>query len=262
MGVKSIISLEEVKRLFGDFECSSLTPTTDGVIDTTYLLDGYILKRYERDIQEKIEYDINLLKRLKESNLNVSLALSQSDGWYLYERLEGESPKNIKLFHIQSLARFMAKLHSKTYKQDCGSHFLESYDLDAILSFTKERYFVYFKSLESIKGYKMRSDGFIHGDVFRDNTLFHGSKIALFDFIDGGCGAFVFDIAVALMAFNPNKRYAHTKLFLKTYNQKAPKKIAEKELIESMRVAAKLYALLRIDNYKNITKAKELANFW
>ncbi len=98
--------------------------------------------------------------------------------------------------------------------------------------------------------------------MFKDNTLFEKNKIAVFDFIDGGLGEFSFDIAVALLSFNPHNRSSHVKSFLQTYNQKAKKKISYEELQKQLKIAAKFYALLRINHDKTTKRAKELAIFW
>jgi len=54
MGVKTTITLKELNELFPTYHFTELTPTTSGIIDTTYIVHagttGYILKKYERDI--------------------------------------------------------------------------------------------------------------------------------------------------------------------------------------------------------------------
>jgi len=246
MGVKTEISLEELDKIFPNYDFKILTPTSDGVIDTTYIVDNLILKRYERDIKDKIQNDMTLLKTLQYQGLNVPTLIDSSKGWYLYEKLQGESIKNVNLSHIQELARFLAKLHSLTYKKSCYSFFLDSYDVDSILKYIKHNFFFYYKKFEFFKYYKMKNDGFIHGDIFKDNTLFKDDKIAVFDFIDGGCGSFVFDIAVCLTSFNSHKKISFTKQFLQTYNQKAPRKITLKEVEIEIEIAIKFYDMLRI----------------
>ena len=262
MGVQTAITLQEAQKLFKDFKLKNLQKTTNGVIDTTYLLNNYVLKRYEREIDSKIQRDKALLRVLYESGLNVPLHIASSKEWHLYSRLKGSVPKTTCYFHIQALARFLASLHTLTCKQHQKKLFLEAYDITKMLNFTKQNYYGYYKKLQSLSSFTQRKDGFIHGDIFKDNTLFEGEKLGVFDFIDGGVGSFSFDIAVTLMAFNPSKRHALTRLFLNTYNQKAPKKVSPQELQKEMKNAAKLYGLLRIDKYKNTQKAKELANFW
>jgi len=262
MGLVTKISLEELNSLFKAYNFTNITPTSDGIMDTTYIVSNseksFILKKYERDIEEKISRDAELLARLNAVGLNVPLLLDSSNEWYLYKRLKGKQPRVIKSYHIQELARFMAEFHHKTYKRKTESIFIQNYELKKILLFTKKSFYIYFKKLQVLEYYKAKSDGFIHGDIFKDNTVFHGTKIGVFDFIDGGSGEFIFDIAVALIAFDTKKHPLFISLFLNTYNQKAPKKLKKEALIEMMELASKFYALLRIEKYKNPKKAKEL----
>lgn len=262
MGVITQISLEEINLLFPSFEFTRLDKTNDGIMDTTYIvsnkIESYILKKYERDIQNKINRDKKLLLELNAVSLNVPTCLDEHKGWYLYKKLEGTQPKNIKLQHIQELARFMAKLHKRTKDYTCKSMFVEDYDLNTMLLFVKRNYFSYYKKLQTLHNYKQKIDGFIHGDIFKDNTVFHKSKIGVFDFIDSGCGEFIFDIAVALLSFNPKNKTSFNTLFLKTYNQSSLKKITPSELQKTRKEAALFYALLRIENSKNTSRAKEL----
>ena len=262
MGVITEISLEEVQKLFPSYQIVRLDATADGIMDTTYIISNadksYILKKYERDISKKIIADTKLLSNLFEAGLNVPILLSYNKGWYLYKKLDGKNPKWINTNHIVSLARFMAKLHTETKKMKSDSDFMAHYDLKNILNYTKKEHYSYFKKLSFVQEYKPKNDGLIHGDIFVDNCVYNGSKIGVFDFIDAGDGEFLFDIAVALVAFNPYRRSLYLNLFIKTYNQKAPKKIEKKELLKMLKIASAFYALLRIDKYKNTKKAREL----
>jgi homoserine kinase type II len=231
-------------------------------MDTTYILDNYILKKYEREIQQKIQTDKEVLTLLQKAALNVPTCVAQNNEWYLYEKLQGEMPKTLKLFHIQSLARFMAQMHKQTKKIQTKHLFLQNYEIKKLLKEIQKLHFFYFKKLHSLAKYSHQNDGFIHGDIFKDNTLFQGDKIAVFDFIDGGNGSFIFDVAVALLSFNPHNKRAFETLFLKTYNQFAPYKISQKKLHQEISNAAKLYSLLRIHTHNNTQKAKLLSSFW
>ena len=256
MGVITQITLLEAKELFPSFNISTLTATSSGIIDTTYLTEQYILKKYEREID--VNADIKLLDMLS-SSLSVGTYVAQNGEWFLYKRLKGFEPRTIQTYHIQALARFLAKFHTQTQYMKCNSLLIDNYDFKKILNFTKSNYYVYYKRLQSLQNYKPKNDGFIHGDIFKDNTVFDKDKIGVFDFIDGGCGEFVFDMAVCLVAFDA-KKHSHyfINLFLNTYNQNAPKKIKKAELIQTMKIASEFYALLRIDKYKNPHKAREL----
>ena len=262
MGVITNISLKEVQELFPSYNLKFLEATTNGIVDTTLIVSNveksYILKKYERDISKKIISDTKLLSKLFERTLNVPILLATNRGWYLYKKLDGEMPRWINSYHIVSLARFMAQLHSETKNIQSDRDFIAEYNLKSILAYTKKEHYSYFKKLSFLQNYKAKNDGLIHGDIFQDNCIFEGSTIGVFDFIDSGSGEFLFDIAVALSAFNPSKRALYLNLFINTYNQKAPKKIVKKELLEMLKVASAFYALLRIDKYKNTKKAREL----
>ena len=256
MGVKRAITLQEAQKLFPKFTLKNLQVTKDGIIDTTYLFDKYILKYYERDIEEKLEEDTYRLQLFKEAHLHVTSLLASHKNWYLYERLEGKSPRTIGYYHIQALARFIAKLHSQ--RVPTQEKFIEQYQVKEKLHALKSISYYYYKRLLPLRDFQENFDGFIHGDIFKDNTVFDGEKIAVFDFIDGGLGSYAFDIAVALLSFNPKNKYSLNRLFLSTYNQHAPKKIALKTLHKHKEVASLFYALLRISDGQTIARAKEL----
>ncbi|MEA2099175.1 MAG: phosphotransferase, partial [Campylobacterota bacterium] len=164
--------------------------------------------------------------------------------------------------HIIALGRFLAKLHKHTYKKSASSNFLDSYEIPALLNYTKIRYFSHYKKLQFLEFFEMQNDGFIHGDIFKDNTVFDGNKIGVFDFIDSGSGSFSFDCAVGLVGFDVVKHHHYfINIFLIAYNQHAPKKLKKGELIYQIKVASRFYALLRINKYKKTKNAKELMNF-
>jgi len=265
MGVKTTLTLTELQKLFPKYTFKTITPTKDGVMDTTYIVKNskneYILKKYERSIETKILFDAELLKELKRDGLNVPLLLTHNKEWYLYTKLKGTLPNTPSLKQITALGRFLAQFHTFTQKIKEQNNFIENYPLSILLQETKAKHYLYYKKLSSLTRYKQECDGFIHGDIFKDNTLFDGNKVAIFDFIDGGCGSFAFDLGVILLSFNPHKRRSYTMMLLKSYNQTAPKKIKLQELKKKIQIAAKLYALLRIHNHKKTQKAKELLSF-
>ncbi|MCF6330010.1 MAG: phosphotransferase [Sulfurimonas sp.] len=263
MGVKTNITLNKLNHLFNNYRFVSLTPTPTGMVDTTFIAStkdkDYILKKYERDISEKIKEDINLLNFLSSHSLNVPRCLDKNGVWYIYEKLSGQTPKVISTYHIQALSRFLAKMHKLTYKKKSCHLFYQNYKVTKLLNKIKIDYFSYYKKLSSLKSYTPKTDGIIHGDIFKDNTVFDAQKIGVFDFIDSGCGSFIFDLAVALIGYGVKKenKYFIT-LSLNTYNQKAPKKISLDRLMFHISIASKFYALLRIDHYNCTKKAKEL----
>jgi homoserine kinase type II len=263
MGVKSVVSLDEINSIFVSFNFIQLTPTTSGIIDTTYIVstcqNEYILKKYERDISAKIDEEIKLLSELKSVGLNVATCIEENFGWYLYEKLQGSQPKCVKSYHLQALARFLAKVHRHTHKRTCSSKFIEQNEIRKLLNYAKRNYFWYYKKVELLKNYNPKNDGLIHGDIFKDNTVFEGEKVGVFDFIDSSCGSFAFDVAVTLVGFESLKHTPYfLNLFVNSYNQHAPKKLKREDVAKEVKIASAFYALKRINGYKNTKKAKEL----
>ena len=229
MGVKTTINLAELNRLFPSYDFDKITPTTSGIIDTTYIVhtktESYILKKYEREIPHKIALDTKLLNELKSVGLNVPQCLEESDGWFIYEKLKGKQPTSVKSYHIQALGRFLAKMHRQTSKMRCDSNIIIEDEVTEALKYVKANYFSYYKRFEFLKNFTHKHDAIIHGDIFKDNTIFDGRKIGVIDFIDSSCGTFAYDAAVALVGFDARVHNDYfINLFLKNYNQHAPKK--------------------------------------
>ena len=263
MGVLTQISLAEINATFPDYDFIKLSPTISGIIDTTYIVhsktQGYILKKYERDIPDKITKDAELLIELHTRALNVSTFLQSNEDWFLYSKLKGSQPKNIKSYHIQALARFLAQLHQNMKTHKCNSNQIIEEEVLEALCFTKKHYFSYYKKFEFLKNFTLKPDALIHGDIFKDNTIFEAKKIGVIDFIDSSCGTFAYDAAVALVGFDARVHHHYfINLFLNTYNQHAPKKLTKKRLLYKMKIASHFYALKRTYKYKNTFRAKEL----
>ncbi len=263
MGVITIISLDELNKLFPTYNFTKITPTISGIIDTTYIVytnsTSYILKKYERDIADKINKNILLLSILKSAGLNVPIYIDKKDEWYLYERLKGEQPKVVKNYHIQLVARFLSKMHKETSKITCDSNKIMQDEISEALKYIKANFFIYYKKFEFLKHLIHKKDGIIHGDIFKDNTVFNNKKIGVIDFIDSSCGTFAYDVAIALVGFDvktDNNYFIN--LFLKNYNQHAPKKLKKSDVIQNMIFASRFFTLKRIHKYKNTSRAKEL----
>lgn len=263
MGVKTVISLDEINELFPSFKFIKLTPTTSGIIDTTYIAHtktkDYILKKYERDIGHKITQDIKLLNKLKSAGLNVPICIDQKNDWYIYKKLQGKHPNNVKSYHIQALGRFLAKMHKQTSKIKCDSNIIIEDEVTESLKYAKANFFGYYKKFEFLKNFIHKHDAIIHGDLFKDNTIFDGRHIGVIDFIDSSCGTFAYDVAVALIGFDTRAHHDYfINIFLKSYNQHAPKKLNKSTVIKKMKIAANFFALKRVYEYKNTLRAKEL----
>lgn len=149
MGVITQISLDEANKLFASYNFIKITPTQNGVMDTTYIVENknasFILKKYERDIPQKIADDTTLLKKLNDAQLNVPLCLDENEGWHLYTKLQGVHPKSVKSYHIQAVARFLAKLHSELSVYKCNQKKHIDEEILEALHYCKKEHFSYFK---------------------------------------------------------------------------------------------------------------------
>ena len=254
MGVKTNITLTKLKHLFPSYDFLEIIPTTTGIMDTTYIINtqtnSYILKRYERDILVKILKSAKFLDELKCVGLNVSTLLEKRDRWYIYSKLKGQEPKQIKTFHIQALARFLSKMHNYTYKKSITNIFVKPKEIEKMLKAIKITKYSLYKKYTSLQKISFKNDGIIHGDIFKDNTVFDNSKIGVFDFSDIGDGSFAFDAGIALFGFGINtKNTLLINLFLKGYNQLSIRKITIQELQNNIKLASKFYTLKRV--YRN-----------
>jgi homoserine kinase type II len=255
MGIKTDITLKELNNLFPTFNFTALEATTSGIIDTTYFVytknSSYILKHYEHISFAKIEADAKLLKYLNSSNLNVPILLAYSNNWYIYKRLQGTQPNIITTRHIVVLARFLAKFHNLTSKKSLNMPFFKKDEINKILNSVCYKTY---KKYSYLKDIKFNNDGIIHGDIFKDNTVFYNFKIGVFDFGDSADGSFAFDIAIALFGFNiNNKQELFINLFLNTYNQQSKKKITKNQLLYNLKIASDFYTLKRIFRSKKFT---------
>jgi len=263
MGVKTKTELRELNNLFESYDFTGITPTISGIMDTTYIvhtkMTSYILKRYERDIPHKIALDVKLLNELKSVGLNVPTCLDSNDGWYIYEKLKGKQPRSVKSYHIQALGRFLAKMHKQTSKMECNSNIIIEDEVTKELKYVKANFFAYYKKFEFLKDFTHKHDAIIHGDIFKDNTIFNGRQIGVIDFIDSSCGTFAYDAAVALVGFDAKVHDNYfINLFLRNYNQLAPKKLKKDTIVKKMKIASHFFALKRVYEYKNTKRAKEL----
>ena len=263
MGVVTKISLQELNEIFPSYGFLSILPTLSGIVDTTYIVQtskkSYVLKKYEREIPQKINDDMELLRTLNSAGLNVPLCLDSNAGWHLYKKLEGAQPKDVKSYHIQALGRFLAKMHKEMAKTKCDSNARVEYEVKEALKYTKSHFFGYYKQFEFLKRFTHKNEAIIHGDIFKDNTIFNGKKIGVIDFIDSSCGTFAFDVAVALVGFDSRERHDYLiNIFLIAYNQHAPKKLTKERVKKKMKIAAHFYALKRVQKYQSTLQAKEL----
>jgi len=224
MGLVTKISLQEAQELFAIFSFTKLTPTTEGIIDTTYIVENsnkkYILKKYENKTPLQLQNHIEFLNRLARHNLNVPQLVAESNLWFLFNYIKGEHPTSITYFNLRQIAINTRKIHNCTRGYYVKRHIFDRINILDALKYQKKDSFYYYKKYLDLKNMQRSVDGLIHGDIFPQNILITNSNIAIIDFIDAADGSLIFDLAVALssLAKHPNRQH-HIENFENFYNQ-------------------------------------------
>jgi Ser/Thr protein kinase RdoA (MazF antagonist) len=253
MGVRRTLSLAEANGLFGGCRFDRLEPTSDGIIDTTYIAasggERSILKHYERATAEQVAAEEALLHHLRHCGLNVPEVFGEGKaGWRRFGCLEGESPKRVTLKQVGRVGAFLGTMHRATRGiQDAPAAFDRKEIADALRRIRRHSpvAFLHFRSLAENSLFA-NCDGIIHGDLFPDNCVFDGSRIGVFDFIESGCGSFLLDagIVAANWALRGSEK-GRARRFLSGYNRYAPTKITFRTLCIGMEAAVRLYGMKR-----------------
>lgn len=96
--------------------------------------------------------------------------------------------------------------------------------------------------------------GLVHGDLFRDNVLWHGDAIAaLLDFESASRGAYAFDVAVTLLSwcFGDRLELALARAMVEGYRSVRPPTEAEREgLFAEAVFAATRFSVTRITDFE------------
>ncbi len=267
MGVRRPLSLAEANALFDGCCFDTLEATSDGIIDTTYIAatDGRrcILKHYERATPEQVAAEELLLKRLHRFGLNVPEAFGEGrGGWRRFGCLAGRSPERITLAQVGRVGAFLGRMHRATRGMvDAPAAFDTREIADTLKQIRRHasadsRHFLPLAESDLFS----RDDGIIHGDLFPDNSVFEGSRIGVFDFIESGRGSFLLDagIVAANWALRGSER-GRVRHFLNSYNRHVPVKLTLEALCRGMEMAVRLYAMKR---YRHTELERGTARPW
>ncbi len=108
--------------------------------------------------------------------------------------------------------------------------------------------------------------GLIHGDLFRDNVLWEGDRLAaLLDFESACEGAFVYDLAVTLLAWCYGDDFSPSlcRALVRGYESVRPLERAEREALHTeARLAAVRFTVTRITDYAMRTHGAGVMKDW
>ncbi len=169
------------------------------------------------DIQKEIEF----LQILKKDNFSAAYPISKIDDTYvcqsgkypviIYDFIKGEIPKLNKQT-VTEIGKAVAKLNLLKGSEAFNNKYIINMQnaMELINQFAKAKFTYpqlfndYTNAIHYLKDkiYEDLPKGFIHADVFPDNTIFMGNKLmAIIDFEDFCVDTLLFDVAMTINGF-------------------------------------------------------------
>ncbi|MEN8351078.1 homoserine kinase [Acinetobacter towneri] len=279
MSVYTPLTLKEVQVFAAPYglEVVELIPIQGGIQNTNYFLrcdnqNEYVLTIFEELDQQAAGELIPVLQHLGQAGLPVAVPLSYS-GQAIHQlkekpaqiapRLIGQHPTLATVAQVEAIAIAQAKMHvalqnfplqrdhvrDHAYWAGAARQLKPSMHVadQALLS----KLLGLYEALTAV--YPQRPKGFIHSDLFRDNTLFADDQLqGILDFYELNQDELLFDIAITLndfctdfpeLSLNESKAIA----FLNAYETVRPLTQDEKACLELyLAMAAGRFWLMRL----------------
>jgi homoserine kinase type II len=237
MSVYTVLTLETVQAFAKQFNLtvSSITPIQNGIENSNYFVeldDGreLVLTLFEELTQTDAEILARFMQRLHDHGLPVAVPLAARDGVQLHilankpaqfaPRLAGSSPMQPNVAQVAQMGATLAQMHlalekdpQKQEQSEQGQHRIEytpawweasKDEIKQTLNIEDQDLLdqVFAQFLEMEQRFPHLPQGLIHGDVFRDNTLFSGDQISgLLDFTTVTRDVWLMDIAITINDF-------------------------------------------------------------
>ncbi|OBY74186.1 homoserine kinase [Acinetobacter gyllenbergii] len=236
MSVYTPLSLEEVQAFAEPYGLAviDLIPIQGGIQNTNYFLVDQSQKHYVLTVFEELDAEgagelVPVLDCLGEAGVPVAVPLKHS-GQAIHTiadkpaqiapRLMGEHPEDASIIQIQAIAQAQAKLHlalqgfplerdfnrNHQYWSDVAEQLKP--EMNAQDQALLAQVFQQFAAIT--QQHPDRPTGFIHSDLFRDNTLFEGDQLqGILDFYELNQDEWLFDIAISINDFCTAYPQAH-----------------------------------------------------
>ncbi len=233
MSVYTVLTLEEVQTFALQFGLSviKITPIQNGIENSNYfvtLTDGreLVLTLFEELLESEAEVLSRLMQRLYAQGLPVAVPLADSDGICIHmvankpaqfaPRLAGSSPLQTNTAQVTQIGAALAQLHlalehdplplEQTQKNAYNQAWWDASKdaLKPLLSLEDQQLLdqVFVRFGEAKQRYSRLTEGLIHGDLFRDNTLFVDDELsAILDFTTVAHDDWLMDIAITVNDF-------------------------------------------------------------
>ncbi len=242
-------------------EIDHLQPIDQGISDSNYLLTdrrgvSYILKIYENKDILGIQAELYLLEhlyrmyfpvpRLYPTNIGLTYINLSNKYACLCEYIKGESGSVHNIYQLQELGSFVRRFHTMNRSFDSTSYTYfqnEIFDLDLTYFLNNKETSVIDETLGHFNLY-----GWIHGDLFPDNTLFRKDKlIGVIDFGEARKGSYYFELGVIFLSWCVGKEIDQKKIraFMEIYNEYIDIPYSEDWIIPWIKVSARYFHNLR-----------------
>ena len=278
MSVYTTLTLKEVQDFAAPYglEVIDLIPIQGGIQNTNYFLvcenQQYVLTVFE-DMDEQAAGElVPVLQHLGQAGLAVPVPLSHSGKAIhtlknkpaqIAPRMMGEHPMPSTVAQAEAIAIAQAKMHvalkdfklERAFVRDHAYWYNVAQEIKPSLNAADKvllgKLLGLYEALTAV--YPDRPRGFIHSDLFRDNTLFEGHQLkGILDFYELNKDEFLFDIAITLNDFCTN--YPEVTLneekanaFLKAYETVRPLTEDEKSCLELyLAMAAGRFWMMRL----------------
>lgn len=227
MSVYTTLTLKEVQDFAAPYglEVIDLIPIQGGIQNTNYFLvcenQQYVLTVFE-DMDEQAAGElVPVLQHLGQAGLAVPVPLSHSGKAIhtlknkpaqIAPRMMGEHPIPSTVAQAEAIAIAQAKMHvalkdfklERAFVRDHAYWYNVAQEIKPSLNAADKvllgKLLGLYEALTAV--YPDRPRGFIHSDLFRDNTLFEGDQLnGILDFYELNKDELLFDIAITLNDF-------------------------------------------------------------
>ena len=279
MSVYTTLTLQEVQDFAAPYglKAADLIPIQGGIQNTNYFMvcengQQFVLTIFEEMDERGAGELVPVLEHLGKSGLAVPVPL-QHHGKAIHSlkgkpaqiapRMQGEHPMPSTVGQVQAIAAAQAEMHValQGFPLERAAYRDHAYwrqvsreikpTLDAADTALLNNLLGLYDALSAM--YPDRPKGFIHSDLFRDNTLFEGDALqGILDFYELNKDELLFDIAITLNDFctdypavtlNEEKAVA----FLQAYESVRPLTADEKSCLELyLAMAAGRFWMMRL----------------
>jgi homoserine kinase type II len=278
MSVYTTLTLKEVQDFAAPYglKAIDLIPIQGGIQNTNYFLDcedkQYVLTVFE-DMDEQAAGElVPVLEKLGQAGVAVPVPLSHS-GKAIHSiknkpaqiapRMLGEHPMPSNLAQAEAIAVAQAKIHvalqnfqlERNFVRDHAYWYGVAQEIKPSLNDADKALLSKLLGLYEVMTavYPDRPRGFIHSDLFRDNTLFDGDQLnGILDFYELNHDELLFDITITLNDFCTEYPDVHLNeekaiAFLNAYESVRPLTNDEKSCLELyLAMAAGRFWMMRL----------------